>query len=71
MTAIILIALYILGCVLAYGRLNAQYVEDKELYGMYSYWTLSDFILISLSWGTFLFGIISYYADGDKYFIKF
>ena len=71
MTAIILIALYILGCVLTYGRLNAQYVEDKEMYGMYSHWTLSDFILISLSWGTFLFGIISYYADGDKYFIKF
>lgn len=69
----IAIALYVLGCVLAYGRLNGQRIENKELYGVLEdvKWFAGDILLICLSWFTFLLSLITWFKGWDKYFLKF
>lgn len=67
----IAIALYVLGCVLAYGRFNGQRVENFEIYGIWDKWFAGDIFLISLSWLTFLLSLITWFKGWDKYFLKF
>lgn len=67
----IAITIYLIGCVLAYGRLKAQQKEYEELCGMKFPFDLGEWFFVALSWYTFITGTISYFVDKDKYFLKF
>ena len=56
--------IYLFGCVFAYFRWNACFYDYKnETIG-------TDWIVILLSWIGFLIGLIFYFAEHDKYFLK-
>jgi hypothetical protein len=75
MTLLIILAVYLLGCILAYWRLMGSIYEIEEthllvrnLYPNY----FPQFNGISwLSWISFIIGIIIYIRDKEKYFFKF
>lgn len=73
MTIIYIILIYLLGCILAYGRLYASFYEIDEEYlptfkpeGMPTEIVLS----ILLSWITFIAGAIIFETNNEKYMFK-
>lgn len=76
MTTLLIIAIYLIGCVLAYGRLYASFYEIDENYiswispmGIKNFKGFALF-QISMSWVTFLSGVLIYFTDDEKYFLK-
>lgn len=72
MTTIIII-LYIIGCILSYGRLTAStYIIDEEFIKFIpptpAYLTIS--ILSLFSWLAFIAGIFVYFENNEHYFFK-
>lgn len=67
--AIIFIVMYVIGCVIAFGRWNAIRVEDIELYGIE--FNVVDKEIIFTSWFGFIMLAIMYFFGNDKYFLKF
>jgi len=73
---ILILMVYLAGCILAYGRIYASAYEiDREFIRWMKPTGLSldtpTVLLVILSWFTFLAGSISYIADKDKYFLKY
>jgi hypothetical protein len=67
MEIILIIAVYILGCVLAYGRVRASiWLDDKCINNLP---TLIKFTLAS--WIGFIAGFIVYHVEEEKTFFKF
>lgn len=75
MTLLIILSVYLLGCILSYWRLMGSIYEAEEF--ALNVWntypnTFSEFKVISwFSWITFIMGIIIYIRDKEKYFFKF
>lgn len=76
----ILIILYIIGCILAYGRVAAsfycidrQFIESLEPEPLFSRPGVAVLVILVtlLSWAGFIMGIMQYCMSNDYYFLKF
>ena len=77
------IIIYLIGCILAYGRINGSFYEIEKKYedvlGMnhanclfiMPVVTFLTIIMIFCSWIGFLIGLIIYLVNTEKYFLKF
>lgn len=73
-TILVILVIYIIGCILSYGRHYARMYEIDEDYinTLPPYKDNSFTLLFSLfSWVGFIAGIIIYFGDEEKYFLKY
>lgn len=72
MTIILIILVYLVGAVLAYGRCYAGFYEIDENYPMLPP-SIDRFAFIPalLSWLGFLVGLVIYVFNSERYFLKF
>ena len=74
MDTIIIITIYLIGCVLTYGRMLASEYEIDEYYirTIPANPNYKFYIFYSIfSWIGFISGILIYFVDNQKYFLKF
>lgn len=69
MEIILIIAVYILGCVLAYGRVRASIRLDGDQIDSDNLPTLIKFT--ASSWIGFIAGVIVYHVEEEQTFFKF
>lgn len=74
------IILYILGCILSYGRVNASFYEIEEennfmcteaKNSIWKYEVKAPIIMVLLSWIGAFSGFIIYFLQKEKYFLRF
>lgn len=69
MNMITIILIYLLGCVLAYGRIYACLYEIGDIFTDEDFRFTIGYSL--LSWITFISGIVIYFSEDERDFIRF